>query len=130
MFKIVYNMLINKGGNAMKCTIVAKLLLQVKKLFSAFIQQKSGILMSYSFKSDDENTFYISFVINTNDYEQNTEIVKDFMQKYNLDKYVKLENINHIKTNNYMETILTLKMTSKGKRNQNKLLTALRIKED
>lgn len=130
MFKIVYNMLINKGGNAMKCTIVAKLLLQVKKLFSTFIQQKSGILMSYSFKSDDENTFYISFVINTNDYEQNMQIVKDFMQKYNLDKYVKLENVNHTKTNNYMETVLTLKMTAKGKRNQNKLLTTLRMKED
>ena len=114
----------------MKCTIVAKLLLQVKKLFSTFIQQKSGILMSYSFKSDDENTFYISFVINTNDYDQNTKIVKDFMQKYNLDKYVKLEKINHIKTNNYMETVLTLKMTAKGKRNQNKLLTTLRMKED
>ena len=130
MFKMVYNILINKGGNTMKCTIVAKLLLQVKKLFSTFIQQKSGILMSYSFKSDDENTFYISFVINTNDYDQNTKIVKDFMQKYNLDKYVKLEKINHIKTNNYMETVLTLKMTAKGKRNQNKLLTTLRMKED
>ena len=85
--------------------------------------------MSYSFKSNDKDTFYISFALNTNYFQQNEEIVTNFMNTYNLKDYVQLENIIHTKSNNYMETILTLKMTKKGKRCQAKLLSVLLMRD-
>ena len=113
----------------MKYTTITKLVIQMCSLFAKYIREKINSGIYFQYKILDKKQFRIMFVINSNDYTFNEQLVTKFIEDYSLTQYVKIEEINHIKAMNTIETDLTVALTNKAKRSQADIFTFLLMKD-
>jgi len=98
----------------MKVTYLTQALLNLKRVFVTYLNNKNGELISYQFTANDEG-ITLDFVINMSTYIHNQELINEFMQDYDLYDYIKIQSCQHIQQNNYMRTIVTFVETNDKK---------------
>ena len=111
----------------MKISNVTKILIQLKRLFTSYITENGGILMSYKLQIEDKKLI-LDFALNMSTYIENQELINNFIKKYNFELYIKIINCQHIMQNNYMRSIFTFEITDKAATQENELCGLLMIK--
>ena len=96
--KYLYKM--NLWVNDMKYTLTSKLFKEVYKAFARYIKSYC-ISIDYVQWDEEKDSFGIAFLVNTEDYQTNDKLINDFVAHYQLDKYLQIYDVIHIKMQKY-----------------------------
>lgn len=113
----------------MKYTITAKLFREIYKAFVTYVRPYC-VTMDYIAYDDQTDSFGIAFMINTEDYNENEKLIQNFVTLYQLNKYLEISNILHIKAQKYFQTTLQIKLTKTGERHKKDLISLLLLREN
>lgn len=113
----------------MKYTVTSKLFKEIYKAFVNYVRPYC-VTMDYLTYDDQTDSFGIAFMINTEDYNENEKLIRDFISLYQLNKYLEISNILHIKAQKYFQTTLKIKLTKIGQRHKKDLISLLLLREN
>ena len=125
---IQYLYKMNRWVDNMKYTLTSKLFREIYGAFIRYVKPYCVTMDYISYDNDTEN-FGIAFMINTEDYMTNEKLINDFMSNYQLDKYLEITDILHIKAQKYFQTTLKIKLTKNGERHKKDLIGLLLLRE-
>lgn len=124
--KYLYKM--NLWVNDMKYTLTSKLFKEVYKAFARYIKPYC-ISIDYVQWDEEKDSFGIAFLVNTEDYQTNDKLINDFVAYYQLDKYLQIYDVIHIKMQKYFQTQLQIKLTKTGDKHKKDLIGLLLLRE-
>lgn len=125
---IQYLYKIDKWTKDMKYTVTSKLFRVIYGTFVKYIKPYC-VTIDYIDYNNQTDEFGIAFMINTEDYKLNEKLINDFINFYQLNKYLEILDILHIKAQKYFQTTLKVKLTKNGERHKKDLLSLLLLRK-